>query len=227
MINDKRITVFVGNYGSGKTEISLDFAFKAAQNHPTTLVDLDIVNPYFRSGEKANELRASGIEVLMPNFANTAVDVPSVPAAIQKVFDQREYSDRVIFDVGGDDTGAAALGRYYPYFTKEMDQVQVFFVLNTLRPLSSNVEDILDLLARIEARARLRVNGIIHNTNLADQTQIEQITAGHKIAYKVSTLTKIPLAATVVTKGIYPFLPPELKGGTWVIERRMKPDWME
>ena len=109
-----RFLVITGNYGSGKTEISLNLAFDAAREEKTTLVDLDIVNPYFRTGEKAEELKAAGVRVLMPTYAMTTVDIPALPAEIQSVFEVP--SDRVIFDVGGDDTGAAALGRYYPSF---------------------------------------------------------------------------------------------------------------
>ena len=98
-----RFLVITGNYGSGKTEISLNLAFDAAREEKTTLVDLDIVNPYFRTGEKAEELKAAGVRVLMPTYAMTTVDIPALPAEIQSVFEVP--SDRVIFDVGGDDDG--------------------------------------------------------------------------------------------------------------------------
>ena len=114
-----RMIVLTGNYGSGKTEIALHLAETFAEKEKTTLVDLDIVNPYFRSGEKAEELRQKGVRVLMPTFAMTTVDIPALPAEIQSVFESD--ADRVIFDVGGDDTGAAALGRYYPSFMKIRD----------------------------------------------------------------------------------------------------------
>ena len=110
LFGNTRFLVVTGNYGSGKTEISLNLALKAAAKEKTTLVDLDIVNPYFRTGEKAEELEKAGIRVLMPTYAMTTVDIPALPAEIQSVFEVP--SDRVIFDVGGDDTGAAALGRY-------------------------------------------------------------------------------------------------------------------
>ena len=123
-----RFSVVTGNYGSGKTEISLNLAFAAAKEKKTTLVDLDIVNPYFRTGEKAEELEKAGIHVLMPVFAMTTVDIPALPAEIQSVFES--HSEQVIFDVGGDDTGAAALGRYFPSFMKNRADTTVAFVIN-------------------------------------------------------------------------------------------------
>ncbi|NLB91063.1 MAG: hypothetical protein GX786_07585 [Clostridiales bacterium] len=220
----KRITIFVGNYGSGKTELSLDYALKSIKSEPTTLVDLDIVNPYFRSSEKKQLLLNSGVHVLMPTFAETAVDVPALPAEIQSVFDQK--NSRVIFDVGGDDTGAAALGRYYPYFAEELDQVQVFFVVNTLRPLSADTEGITDLLFRIQNRSRLAVTGLIHNSNLADETTLTQLLEGEEIIKEVAKVTKLPIVSTVMMQSLFAQAPQWLQENAWIIERRMVPEWM-
>ena len=102
-----KYVVLTGNYGSGKTELALNLALHSRRLGATTLVDLDIVNPYFRSGEKAEELRQAGVRVLMPTFAMSTVDVPALPPEIQSVFETP--CDRVIFDVGGDDTGASGM----------------------------------------------------------------------------------------------------------------------
>ena len=155
-----RFIVLTGNYGSGKTEIALNLAFRfAALGEKTTLVDLDIVNPYFRSAEKAGELEKAGVRVLMPVFALTTVDIPALPPEIQSVFEQP--SDRVIFDVGGDDTGAAALGRYAPAFQKNRSDTLSLLVINCMRPLTENREDILDLAERIGKRGRLGTDGYL------------------------------------------------------------------
>ena len=168
IFGETRFLVVTGNYGSGKTEISLNLALKASDEGKTTLVDLDIVNPYFRSGEKADELKKAGIRVLMPTYAMTTVDIPALPAEIQSVFEVP--SDRVIFDVGGDDTGAAALGRYYPSFMKHREDTLAALVVNCMRPLTMEDADILDLAERIRKRGRLEIDILINNTNLADET---------------------------------------------------------
>ena len=163
LFGDFRYMVFTGNYGSGKTEISLNLAFESAKMGRTILVDLDIVNPYFRTGEKTNELRRAGIRVLMPTYAMTTVDIPALPAEIQSVFEIP--SDFVIFDVGGDDTGAAALGRYYPSFMQHREETKTALVINCMRPLTMRTEDIIDLAGRIQNRGRLALDILINNTN--------------------------------------------------------------
>lgn len=140
---DKRYTVLVGNYGSGKTELAVATARRQRARKPEgriALVDLDIVNPYFRSAEQHALLEAEGIEVFMPSFAMSTVDIPALPAQIQAVFEQ-PYA-HVVIDVGGDDTGATALGRYAPYTRALRDEMNVLYVVNPCRPFSSSVEDI-------------------------------------------------------------------------------------
>ena len=152
---EKRFLVLVGNYGSGKTELALNRALEFAAKKSTTLVDLDIVNPYFRSGEKADMLREAGIRVLMPTFALSTVDIPALPAEIQSVFELP--CDHVIFDVGGDDTGAAALGRYAPSFAKYREQTHVALVVNCMRPLTQTAEDVAELAQRIALELKDKV----------------------------------------------------------------------
>ena len=134
LTDDLKYLVLTGNYGSGKTELALNLALGTVGRKKTTLVDLDIVNPYFRSGEKAEELRAAGVRVLMPTYAMTTVDIPALPAEIQSVFEIP--SDLVVFDVGGDDTGAAALGRYHPSFVARREETRNALVINCMRPLT-------------------------------------------------------------------------------------------
>ena len=219
-----RFIVLTGNYGSGKTEIALNLAFRfAALGEKTTLVDLDIVNPYFRSAEKAGELEKAGVRVLMPVFALTTVDIPALPPEIQSVFEQP--SDRVIFDVGGDDTGAAALGRYAPAFQKNRSDTLSLLVINCLRPLTETREDILDLAERIGKRGRLGTDGLINNTNLADQTEPEMLEWGEGI---VSECAREMGTRIVLNTGERRILDQcGLRFPRMEIERRMIPEWME
>ncbi|MBR0266724.1 MAG: hypothetical protein IJQ71_04710 [Clostridia bacterium] len=223
LFGDKRFIVITGNYGSGKTELSLNLALHYAETEKTTLVDLDIVNPYFRTGEKADMLRDAGVRVLMPTFAMTTVDIPALPAEIQSVFEVP--SDRVLFDVGGDDTGAAALGRYYPSFMKERENTIVALVINCMRPLTMEEEDITDMARRIENRGRLRIDLLINNTNLADETTPEMIEKGEKTVLRCAEILGVP---TVVTAGKTEILRHcRLQTPIMEMQRYMKPDWME
>ena len=220
----RRWIVLTGNYGSGKTEIALNMAFGYAQaGEKTALVDLDIVNPYFRSGEKEGELRDAGIRVLMPTFALTTVDIPALPAEIQSVFEVP--SDRVIFDVGGDDTGAAALGRYHHSFSERADHTETALVVNCMRPLTRTAEDILDLAARIQARSMLQIGVLINNTNLADQTTSEMVEEGEQLICSCAERMHIN---TVITAGMPEVLScTRSKVPVMPVRRYMVPEWME
>lgn len=219
-----RYTVLTGNYGSGKTELALNLAEGyAKRGEKTALVDLDIVNPYFRSAEKAPEMERAGVRVLMPTFAMSTVDIPALPAEIQRVFE--EEWDRVIFDVGGDDTGAAALGRYAPSFAKRRGETASVLVINRMRPLTETEEDILDLAQRIGARGRLGIDWIINNTNLADRTEPEMVETGEAIALACAEKLGISRVATSGETEIVRRC--RLKTPRIEIERRMVPEWME
>ena len=219
---DRRFLVLVGNYGSGKTELALNLALAAAGEKSTTLVDLDIVNPYFRSGEKEQELRDAGVRVLMPSFALSTVDIPALPAEIQSVF--ITPSDRVIFDVGGDDTGAAALGRYAPSFRQFREETTVALVVNAMRPLTQTAEDAAELGRRIEQRGRMRIDMVINNTNLADRTTPEMLLQGHETACGAARLLG---ADCVVDAGLPELLRQSGLADGLPVARYMKPEWMD
>lgn len=223
LLQDYRYIVLTGNYGSGKTELALNLALMFSHQYMTTLVDLDIVNPYFRSGEKAEDMRRAGIRTLMPTYAMTTVDIPALPAEIQSVFEVP--SDRVIFDVGGDDTGAAALGRYYPSFMARRDQTNVAFVINCMRPLTRNAEEITELAQRIQNRGRLKIDVLINNTNLADMTEPQMIENGEEITLACAEAIG---ASEVITAGQEEILKQcSLHTPVLAIRRYMAPEWME
>lgn len=215
--------VLTGNYGSGKTEIALNLALHYAKKMKVTLVDLDIVNPYFRSGEKALELEAAGVRMLMPTFALTTVDIPALPAEIQSVFE--EPCDKVIIDVGGDDTGAAALGRYYPSFMARREQTAVAMVVNCMRPLTENKEDIIDLAQRIACRGRLKIDALINNTNLADRTIPEMMLNGESIVRETARMLGISKTLNAGKAELLKEL--GYKDNAIEIQRMMVPEWMQ
>ena len=220
---EKRFLVLVGNYGSGKTELALNRALEFAAKKSTTLVDLDIVNPYFRSGEKADMLREAGIRVLMPTFALSTVDIPALPAEIQSVFELP--CDHVIFDVGGDDTGAAALGRYAPSFAKYREQTHVALVVNCMRPLTQTAEDVAELAQRIAARGRLQIDSIINNINLAGETTPEMLRQGHQVVARAAEICGVDRVETCAMAEILAQCA-ELPNPMPMV-RYMAPEWME
>lgn len=184
------LEIYIGHYGSGKTEISLNRALScAAAGENVTLVDLDIVNPYFRSGEHHALLEAAGIKVVRPIFEGTNLDIPSLPPEIQGVFGAGE--GRVLFDVGGDPAGAAVLGRYAPYFQNE--QYQALVVCNTCRPWSTTVEEICWMTGEIARRARLPLTGFVHNTNLARASEAAVFLRGDALLRKAGEALGLPI----------------------------------
>ena len=219
-----RILVLVGNYGSGKTEISLNLALKLARRgEKVTLVDLDIVNPYFRSSERTELLEKEGVKVYAPSFAMSTVDVPSLPADIQAVF--ADKSRRVLFDVGGDDTGAAALGQYKPYF--DQDDVEVLFVVNAFRPLSGDADSVCDLMLRVAGRSRLSPTAVINNANVAWETEESDLVRGEELLREVSTRMNLPIGYLCAKQDILDKLPDHLSGERIAIDILMRPEWME
>ncbi|MDD2648012.1 MAG: cobalamin biosynthesis protein CobQ [Eubacteriales bacterium] len=223
---DKRYIILTGNYGSGKTEIALNMAVKyAGSGKRVCLVDFDIVNPYFRSAERKDMLVGHGVRVLMPTFAMSAVDIPALPAEIQSVFNSDE--DVIIFDVGGDDTGAAALGVFEPSFKRERDKVTMLFVVNACRPLSGTAEDTLDLMERVSERARMKPDAIVNNTNTARDTEAETVLEGQRVLREISEKTGLPIAMTVMTEDIAEKIGENTDGERFILTPYMRPEWLD
>ena len=218
----KRYTVMIGNFGSGKTELSINLAIDAAKKGSTMLVDMDIINPYFKSSSKQQILEQAGVRVIKPDYANTMMDVPTLPAEMYAPFDTKP--DRAVLDIGGDPVGASVLGLLQEHFAKCKDESEFLFVINPARPMQSTPEAILSLLREIEAKARIQVTGLICNGNLAQETDMDIIAQGEQMAEAVSRLTGIPIKCTAIKEdlapsyeGDYPVLPVHLY---------MRPDWL-
>lgn len=166
-VMNARINIFCGHFGSGKTEVSLNYALKlAGEGKKVTIIDLDIVNPYFRTADAKKILNEHGIELIASEFANSNLDMPTVPQEIKKVFCSKE--SHVIFDVGGDEDGAYALGQYKDFF--ENEPYRMVFVVSTKRPMTKTCDELFELAQNIEYASRLKFTDIANNTNLGKLT---------------------------------------------------------
>lgn len=190
----KRFTVITGHYGCGKTNLAINLALDLARTHSeVTLVDLDVVNPYFRSSDYTAMLTERGVRVIAPTFAGTTLDTPSLSAATYGAF---ESQGAVILDVGGDDAGATALGR----FSREMDAIDydMLYVVNRYRNLTTTPEEAAALLPEIEGASHLTATGIVNNSHLRDETTAETILNSLAYASDTARLTGLPLRFTTV-----------------------------
>ena len=190
----KRLTLFAGHYGSGKTNIALNYArWLRRQNLPVTIADLDIVNPYFRTKDSEAALAAEGIRLIVSEFANSNVDLPAMPKeAYELVSDPTVYG---VLDIGGDDRGALALGRYVPAI-KEEGSYEMLFVVNRSRPLTRTVADTLEVMGEIEEACNLPFTAIVNNTNLGLQTTASDVLSSLEYAQELSQKTGLPIKMT-------------------------------
>ena len=190
MGENKRITVICGHYGCGKTNLTLNLALEAAgEGQPVTVVDLDIVNPYFRSSEYGELLGEKGVRLIAPVFANTTLDTPTLPPEIYSVFEPQ--AGRVFLDAGGDDAGVTALGGLHAML--EEAGYDMLYVINRYRVLSQTPEETAALLGEIEAASRLRATGLVNNSHLGVETTLETLERALPFARKTAELTHLPL----------------------------------
>lgn len=190
----KRFTVVTGHYGCGKTNLCVNLALDVAKRRDdVTLVDLDIVNPYFRSSDHAERLSAAGVRVISPTFAGTTLDTPSLSPAIYSAF---ESTGVVILDVGGDDAGAKALGR----FARDIERIDhdMLYVVNRYRNLTTTPDEAAALLAEIESASRLKATGVVNNSNLRDETTTATVLDSIGFARETALLLGLPLVFTTV-----------------------------
>ena len=201
-MNHKRLTLFAGHYGSGKTNIAVNYAISMAQEgHRVCIADLDIVNPYFRTADSAARLEKAGVELISPQFANTNVDLPALPAeAYRLVQDKSLYG---VMDIGGDDRGAYALGRYVPYI-KEENNYRMIFVANCCRPLTRTAQEALEVMAEIEAACGLKFTDIVNNSNLGPMTDPEVLRESQDFITELCDKSGLPLYFTAVRGDLAP-----------------------
>ena len=189
----KRLTLFAGHYGSGKTNIAVNYALHlAAEGKKVCIADLDIVNPYFRTKDSAKVLERAGVELISPQFANTNVDLPALPPeSYRLVQDKSIYG---IMDIGGDDRGAYALGRFVPSILAE-GNYRMIFVANSYRPLTRTPEEALEVMREIEVACGLRFTDIVNNANLGTETTPDTVLDAVPYMEELSRLSGLPIFA--------------------------------
>ena len=199
----KKYYVLIGGYGSGKTELSLNLAINSAcEKKKTVLVDLDIVNPYFRSAFHKTLLDKHNVRLIASKYTLEASDVPVVTSEVYSAFDQ-QY-ETVVFDVGGDPVGATALGQFQRRFRAFMqDDLEVLFVVNTRRPMMQTVDEICEMANKIQTASRMKITGIVNNTNLARESDAALVEEGEMLLRQVSDTLKIPIAYYGMRKDLY------------------------
>lgn len=219
---EKRISIFTGHFGSGKTEVAVNYAIQLAQKYPkVAIVDFDIVNPFFRTTDARKNLEDKKIQVLAPMYANTNVDVPSLPPEINMLFEKKEY--RSVFDVGGDDLGAKVLSRYNESILQ--DDYEMYFVINTRRPMTFSEKGIEEMIREIEESSRLKVTKLVNNTNLLAETTAEDFIAGTKIIDEVSRKLGVPVGFISGFKPVLERLPDDLRISRLYLDKYIKLPW--
>ena len=227
--DDKRIRMFCGHYGSGKTEFAVNYVTKlkeeVGQDKKVVISDMDIVNPYFRSREKKAELEDKGIVVYGSSYNNDA-DIPAVPAEMMGPFIDKK-SDYII-DLGGNDVGTIVLGRYKEHFDPE--EIDVFMVVNTYRPDTYDVDLVIEQMHELEAGIGLNITGFVNNTNLVRETCADDLLRGEEILSEVSRRTGVPIKYTAYVEEVVKDMTPEVKaklsGEVVPLTYYMRASWM-
>ena len=191
----KEYWVLLGSFGSGKSELALNLALEKAKDGPCTVVDLDVINPYFRVSERSDVLEPAGVELIMPPYALEKIEIMSLSARVYSAFNPGEGT--VIFDIGGDDVGSIALGQYKPRFDAiPADRIHSLFIVNPLRPTAADVPSAMSTLDKIQYVSRMTVTGIVNNANLAGETTVEHLKMGYDLVAELSRQTGIPVWGT-------------------------------
>ena len=198
---DHRLTIIIGAYGSGKSEIAVNMSLaqrKALPDKKLLIADLDIVNPFYRSSDCASALEAEGIRLVTPMYAGSNVDAPVLPPDMYVIFDDESYQG--IFDIGGEDMGALVLGSLKKRIENTDDVI--YMAVNTLRPFTSDAEQIAIMTNELAAAAGFKIDGYLNNTNLLEETTSDMLVEGEAKILEASKITGIPLVANCVMEDV-------------------------
>lgn len=223
--NEKRIVIVIGHYGSGKTEFCCNYALEYAREvgGEILLSDLDIVNPYFRSRERADFLEKHGITVMSSLLGNDAnVDLPAITAALN--IPLKDGHTKTVLDVGGDKIGARVLRQYND--TIDDEACDMFAVVNANRPETANLEGVINHIEGIEFEARRKVTGLINNTHMLRETSVEDVLRGQRLLEEVSRELNIPIVYVSVIRKLVEELQGEIKVPMIPVDMIMRDEWM-
>ena len=223
--DDRRIRIITGHYGSGKTEFAVNYVKKLRESVDgrVAIADLDIVNVYFRSREKKEELEEKGIQVIASNLDTAVADVPAVSGAMTMPVINKEY--QYVVDLGGNDVGTLVLGRIKPLL--DHAEADFFMVVNAYRPNTSTPEGIIEQMENLEYAAGLKVTGFINNTNLVRETTAECLLHGDEVLKEVTKHTGVPVKYVSYVKDVMTEEIPEgLSGELFPMEFNMRKTWM-
>ena len=198
---DHRLTIIIGAYGSGKSEIAVNMSLaqrKALPDKKLLIADLDIVNPFYRSSDCGAVLEEAGVRLITPLYAGSNVDAPVLTPEMYVIFDDESYQG--IFDIGGEDMGAIVLGSIKKRI--ENTDTAIYMAVNTLRPFTSDPEQIAIMTNELTSAAGFKIDGYLNNTNLLEETTSEMLEEGEKKILEASKLTGVPLIANCVMEGV-------------------------
>ena len=198
---DHRLTIIIGAYGSGKSEIAVNMSLaqrKALPDKKLLIADMDIVNPFYRSSDCAASLGEAGIRLITPMYAGSNVDAPVLPPDMYVIFDDESYQG--IFDIGGEDMGAIVLGSIRKRI--ENADAVIYMAVNTLRPFTSDPEQISIMTNELAAAAGFKIDGYLNNTNLLEETTADIVAEGEAKILEASKITGVPLIANCVMDSV-------------------------
>ncbi len=197
----KRITLLAGHYGSGKTNIAVNLAFELKkQYNRVAIADIDIVNPYFRTKDSQQELEENDIQLICSEYANSNVDIPALPQEIYSIIDNQDMM--AVVDIGGDDRGAYALGRYSAGIIEE-NNYEMLFVINKYRPLTPDAQSTVEIMREIEQAGKIPFTGIVNNSNLGNETTADDVLNSLNYAEEISRVAGLPVIMTTVMSELF------------------------